>query len=301
MEAIVFDRFGGPEVLRVAEAEVPQPGPGQIRLRVVSAGVNPVDHKIRNGWLAQVFTTTVPSTPGWEAAGVVDAVGEEVAGLAIGDEVFGFTDTGSYAGYALATVVARKPAGLGWDEAAALPVAGETAQRVLDLLGVTAGETVLIHGATGGVGGVAVQLAAARGATVIGTASPANHEYLRSLGAIPVAYGDGLADRVRAVAPRGVDAVFDAAGQGAVQASVALRGGTDRIITIVDAVAAQELGVPFSADGERSAEALAALADLAVAGKLRIEVAETFALADAAKAQDRSATGHVRGKLILHP
>ncbi|GIF41662.1 NADP-dependent oxidoreductase [Actinoplanes xinjiangensis] len=301
MEAIVFDRFGGPEVLRVAEVDVPQPGPGQIRLRVVSAGVNPVDHKIRNGWLAQVFTTTFPATPGWEAAGVVDEVGAGVTGLAAGDEVFGFTDTGSYAGFALATVVARKPAGLGWDEAAALPVAGETAQRILDLLAVEKGETVLLHGAAGGVGGVAVQLAVARGATVIGTASPANHDYLRSLGAIPVAYGDGLADRVRAAAPQGVDAVFDAAGQGALEASVQVRGGTDRIITIADAVGAQRWGVPFSADGERGAEALAALADLAVTGGLRVEVAGTFALAEAGKAQDRSATGHVRGKLILHP
>ncbi|MEU4159449.1 NADP-dependent oxidoreductase [Actinoplanes sp. NPDC026670] len=301
MEAIVFDGFGGPEVLRVAEADVPQPGPGQIRLRVVSAGVNPVDYKIRNGWLAQVFATEFPSTPGWEASGVVDAVGDGVTGLAPGDEVFGFTDTGSYAGYALATIVARKPAGLGWDEAAALPVAGETAQRVLDELAVTDGETVLIHGAAGGVGGVAVQLAVARGATVIGTASAANHEYLRSLGAVPVAYGDGLVDRVRAAAPQGVDAVFDAAGQGALEASVELRGTTGRTVTIADAAAAQQLGVPYSAGGERSAEALAVLADLAVAGKLRVEVAETFALADAGKAQDRSATGHVRGKLLLRP
>jgi NADPH:quinone reductase-like Zn-dependent oxidoreductase len=301
MEAIVFEQFGGPEVLRVAEVDLPQPGPGQIRLRVVSAGVNPVDYKIRNGWLAQVFPTTFPSTPGWEAAGVVDAVGEGVTGLAAGDEVFGFTDAGSYAAYALATVVARKPAGLGWDQAAALPVAGETAQRVLDLLGVKESETVLIHGAAGGVGGVAVQLAVARGATVIGTSSPANHDYLRSLGAIPVAYGDGLADRVRAVAPQGVDAVFDAAGQGALEASVELRGTTDRIVTIADAVTAQQLGVVFSADGERSAEALAVLADLAASGGLRVEVAETFALADAGRAQERSATGHVRGKLLLNP
>ncbi|GIE32803.1 NADPH:quinone reductase [Actinoplanes italicus] len=301
MEAIVFDRFGGPEVLRMTEVGLPEPGPGQVRLRVVSAAVNPVDHKIRNGWLEAVFPTVFPAVPGWEAAGVVDEVGEGVTGLASGDEVFGFTDTGSYAGYALATVVARKPAALSWDEAAALPVAGETAQRVLDLLAVTGGETVLVHGAAGAVGGLAVQLAVARGATVIGTASAANHDHLRSLGVIPVTYGDGLADRVRALAPRGVDAVFDAAGQGAVQVSVELRGTTDRIITIADAVAAQEAGVPFSAGGERTAEALAALADLAVAGRLHVEVADTYPLAEAAKAQEQSATGHTRGKLLLHP
>ncbi|GAA4959263.1 NADP-dependent oxidoreductase [Actinoplanes utahensis] len=297
MEAIVFDRFGGPEVLHVAQAEVPRPGPGQIRLRVRSAGVNPVDYKIRSGWLEQVFPTTFPRILGWEASGVVDAVGADVTGLAAGDEVFGFTDTGAYAEYALATVVARKPAGLGWDEAAALPVAGETAQRVLDLLAVGAGDTLLLHGASGGVGGVAVQLAVARGATVVGTASPANHDHLRSLGAVPVAYGDGLADRVRAVAPRGVGAVFDAAGQGALPVSVELRGGTDRIVTIADGVAARELGVPFSADGPRTAEGLA---ELASAG-LRITVAQTFPLADAGKAHEQLAGGHTRGKILLHP
>ncbi|MEU4625857.1 NADP-dependent oxidoreductase [Actinoplanes sp. NPDC023801] len=301
MEAIVFDRFGGSEVLRVAEADVPRPGPGQVRLRVVSAAVNPVDYKIRNGWLDAFFPTVFPAVPGWEAAGVVDEVGAGVTGLAPGDEVFGFTDTGAYAAFALATVVARKPAGLGWDEAAALPVAGETAQRVLGLLGVTGGETVLVHGAAGGVGGVAVQLAVARGATVIGTASAGNHDYLRSLGAIPVAYGDGLVSRVRAVAPQGVDAVLDAAGHGAVHASVELRGTADRIVTIADAAAAQEAGVPFSANGERTAEALAELAALAVAGRLHIEVADTFPLAEAAKAHDRSEAGHTRGKLLLHP
>ena len=215
MKAIVFDRFGGPEVLRLTDIDLPVPGPGQIRLKVVTAGVNPLDHKIRNGWLEQVFPTTFPAIPGLEAAGVVDQVGDGVTGTAPGDEVFGFTDTGAYAEYVLATVVTGKPAGLSWDAAAALPVAGETAQRVLDLLAVEDGETVLVHAAAGAVGGLAVQLAVARGATVIGTASPVNHDHLRSLGAVPVTYGDGLAERVRAVAPHGVDAVLDAAGQGA--------------------------------------------------------------------------------------
>lgn len=302
MKAIVFERFGGPEVLRLTEVAKPAPGPGQIRLRVVAAGVNPLDHKIRNGWLEQVFPTTFPAIGGLEAAGVVDAIGAGVTDLAVGDEVFGFTDTGAYAEYALATVVARKPAELSWDRAAALPVAGETARRVLDLLAVKAGETVLVHGAAGAVGGVAVQLAVARGATVIGTASPANHEHLRSLGVVPVAYGEGLTGRVREVAPQGVDAVFDAAGQGALPASVELRDGTtDRIITIADAVAAHELGIHFSAHGERTPEGLAEHARLAATGELRIEVAQSFPLADAAGAQTRSATGHTRGKLLLHP
>ncbi|GIF18996.1 NADPH:quinone reductase-like Zn-dependent oxidoreductase [Actinoplanes tereljensis] len=299
MEAIVFDSFGGPDVLRRAQSDPPHPGPGQVRLRVRAAGVNQLDFKIRAGWMQQVFPTVFPAIPGLEAAGVVDEIGPGVTGVAVGDEVFGPTDTGAYAEYALATVVARKPAGLSWADAAALPCAGETAERVLGLLAVGKGETLLVHGAAGAVGGLAVQLAQARGATVIGTASPANHAYLRELGVVPVSYGDGLVARVEALAPQGVDAVFDAAGQGALADSIALRGGTtDRIVTIADPAAA-EFGVSFSATGSPSAEALAELARRAVAGELRVTVAETFPLAEAGRAQERSATGHTRGKLVL--
>jgi NADPH:quinone reductase-like Zn-dependent oxidoreductase len=247
----------------------------------------------------QVFPTTFPATPGLEAAGVVDELGAGVTGLTVGDEVIAFTDTGAYAQYALATVAARKPAGLGWDEAAALPTAGETAQRVLDLLAVKESETLLVHGAAGAVGGLAVQLAMARGATVIGAASPANHEYLRALGVVPVAYGDGLVARVQALAPQGVDAVFDAAGQGALPDSIQLRGGTtERIITIADP-AGPQLGVTFSTGGQGSAEGLAEHARLAAAGTLRVTVAHAYPLAEAGKAQQQSATGHTRGKLVL--
>lgn len=299
MQAIVFDRFGGPEVLRVAEVDTPQPGPGQIRLRVRAAGVNPIDFKIRSGAMQQVFPTTFPAVPGLEAAGVVDEVGPGVTGLSVGDEVIAFTDTGAYARYALATVAARKPAGLSWEAAAALPVAGETSQRVLDLLAVKQGETLLVHGAAGAVGSVAVQLAVAGGATVIGTASPTNHDYLRSLGVLPVAYGDGLVARVRALAPQGVDAVFDAAGRGALPDSIELRGGTtDRIATIADPAAGQ-LGVAFSAGGQGNAEWLAEHARLATAGTLRVAVAHVFPFAEAGRAQEQSATGHTRGKLVL--
>lgn len=299
MKAIIFDRFGGPEVLRLAEVDVPDPGPDQIRLRVRAAGVNQLDFKIRSGAVQQVFATTFPATPGLEAAGVVDQVGAAVTGLRPGDEVIAFTDTGAYAEYALASVAALKPAALGWAEAAALPVAGETALRVLDLLGVAEGEVLLVHGAAGAVGGVAVQLAIARGATVIGTASPANHDYLRSLGVVPVAYGDGLLGRVQAAAPQGVHAVFDAAGQGALADSIKLRGGTtERIVTIADA-GGPSLGVPFSSGGHGSVEQLTELAGLAVQGSLRVAVAQTYPLAEAAQAQERSATGHTRGKLVL--
>jgi len=309
MRAIIYNEFGGPDVLALGHTDKPVPGPGQVRVKVVAAGVNPLDHKRRYGWVEHFYPTTFPAVPGLEFAGVVDAIGDadghgSLSGeaLAVGDEVFGLTSTGSYAEYALAEHVARKPATLSFEAAAALPVAGETAQRVLGTLGLMTGETLLLHGAAGAVGQAAVQLAVASGATVVGTASPANHDFLRALGAVPVAYGAGLADRVRAAAPQGVDAVLDAAGQDALPVSIALRGGTtDRIVTIADMHAADH-GVVFSAGGtppEQVRAIMAAHARLAVEGKLAIPVVETFALADAAKAQELSEAGHVRGKLII--
>ncbi|MGW6749426.1 NADP-dependent oxidoreductase [Streptomyces sp. NPDC055006] len=305
MEAIVFEEFGGPEVLRFKDdVAEPHAGPGHVRVKVAAVGVNPIEYKIRNGWMEQAFPTALPAVPGNEFAGTIDEVGEGVTGLSVGDEVLGWTETGAYAAYALAqaSAVAPRPTGLEPAEAATLPIAGETAQRVLDLLGVRSGETLLIHGAAGAVGSMGVQLAVALGATVIGTASPANHEYLRSIGAVPVAYGGGLVERVRAVAPQGVDAVFDAAGKGALAASVELRGGTpDRVVTIADPDAAR-YNVPFASGGSDRAKAREGLthqAALAANGKLHISIAHTFPLRDAAKAQTLSESGHVRGKLVL--
>lgn len=202
MEAIVYEEFGGPEVLRhTTGVAVPEPGPGEVRVRVAAVGLNPVDWKRRYGWVEEYYPTTFPAVPGLEFAGTVDGLGEGVTGLAVGDEVLGWTKTGAYAEYAIAGIVAPKPAGLSWEAAASLPVAGETAQRVLDLIGVRQGETLFLHGAAGVVGSVGVQLAVAAGITVVGSASESNHAYLRELGAIPVAYGEGLADRVRARPP----------------------------------------------------------------------------------------------------
>ncbi|MFC9615301.1 NADP-dependent oxidoreductase [Streptomyces sp. NPDC056938] len=305
MEAIVFEEFGGPEVLRFKDdVAEPHAGPGQVRVKVAAVGVNPIEYKIRNGWMEQVFPTALPAVPGNEFAGTIDEVGEGVTGLSVGDEVLGWTETGAYAAYALAqaSAVAPRPTGLEPAEAATLPIAGETAQRVLDLLGVRSGETLLIHGAAGAVGSMGVQLAVALGATVIGTASPANHEYLRSIGAVPVAYGGGLVEWVRAVAPQGVDAVFDAAGKGALAASVELRGGTpDRVVTIADPDAAR-YNVTFASGGSdraKAREGLTLQAALAANGKLHISIAHAFPLRDAAKAQTLSESGHVRGKLVL--
>ncbi|MGX1885865.1 NADP-dependent oxidoreductase [Streptomyces sp. NPDC055287] len=304
MEAIVYEKFGGPEVLSGGRVKKPEPGAGQVRVRVVAAGVNPVDYKIRYGWMDEFYPTTLPAVPGLEFAGIVDAVGEGVTHTTVGDEVLGWTTTGAYAQYALAGHIVTKPAGLSWERAASLPVAGETARRVLDQLRVKSGEVLLVHGAAGVVGSVAVQLATAAGVTVVGTASEANHDYLRLLGAVPVRYGNGLAERVRAAAPDGVDAVFDAAGHGVLPMSIELLGGAaDRVVTIADSNAAEH-GVLFSAGGTEPRAIRAGLAEharLAAGGLLDVRIAEVFPLADAARAQQLSEAGHARGKLIIKP
>lgn len=309
MEAIVYEEFGGPEVLRhTTGVAVPEPGPGEVRVRVAAVGVNPVDWKRRYGWVEEFYPTTFPAVPGLEFAGTVDALGEDVTGLAVGDEVLGWTKTGAYAEYAIAGIIAPKPAGLSWEAAASLPVAGETARRVLDLIGVREGETLFLHGAAGVVGSVAVQLAVAAGITVVGSASKANHAYLRELGAIPVAYGDGLAERVRAAAPDGVHAVFDAAGHGVLPVAIELLGGEGtadkRRIATIAATDAAEHGIAFSGvvgDPDAVRAALTAQARQAVEGTLAVRIADTLPLKEAARAQELSESGHVRGKLVLLP
>ncbi|WP_350281302.1 NADP-dependent oxidoreductase [Kribbella sp. HUAS MG21] len=299
MRAVVFEEFGGPEVLEVRDVPEPQAGPGQVRIQVRAAGVNPYDYKVRRG----LTKAKLPQIPGFEVAGVVDQVGDG-AEFAVGDEVVGWSVGGAYAEHAIAGNITRKPAGVSWEQAVSLPVAGETAQRVLDLLDLKSGETILIHGAAGAVGAVAVQLAKAAGLTVVGTASPANHEYLRSVGAVPVEYGDGLVDRVRAAAPQGLDAVFDIAGKGGLRESIELRGGTERIVTIADWETAGALGIQASG-GTGAPELVRAGLDAqlqAVAdGNLSTRIADTFALADAAKAQELSESGHARGKIVVLP
>ena len=301
MKAVVFDTFGDPDVLHVTEVEVPEPGPGQIRIRVRAAGVNPVDSEIRSGAMQAVFPTPLPAILGIDVAGIVDAVGSGVDDLPTGESVVGWADApaGAYAEYALASRVVRKPADLPFADAVTLPTAVEAANRGLGLLGVKAGETVLIHGAAGSVGTIAVQMAVARGATVVGTASEAHQDYVRSLGAIPTGYGDGLVDRVRAVVPH-VDAVLDAAGKGALPDSITLRGGTDRILTLADP-AGPSLGVTFSAGtaADRSTSDLAASVKMAARGELTATVGGTYPLEQAADAQRVSQVGHPPGKLVL--
>jgi len=215
MKAVTFAEYGGPDVLRVADVEEPHPGPGQVRVAVRASSVNPIDWKARSGMLRDVMAVSFPVIDGREAAGVVDEVGTDVSGVAVGDEVFGFAVGGSAAEHAVLDDFARKPPGLSWEAAAALPVAVETSVRVFTVLGgVGEGQTLVVNGAAGGVGVAAVQLARARGARVIGTAGEANHDFLRSLGAEPTTYCDGMVDRIRALAPEGVDLAVDTAGKG---------------------------------------------------------------------------------------
>ncbi|MGW0246794.1 NADP-dependent oxidoreductase [Nocardia goodfellowii] len=299
MRAIAYSEFGGPEVLRVVEAPVPEPAGAEVRVAVRAAGVNPADWKMRSG--ALVFgEPKFPQFPGSEIAGFVDALGPDAHGHAIGDQVFGWARSGGYAEYALSSALARKPEGLDWADAVALPVAVSTAAKVLDMLKVQAGETLLVNGASGAVGSMAVQLARAEGVVVIGTASARNQELVRGLGAIPTTYGDGLADRVRAVAPQGVDAVFDA-GQGGLPAAIELRGSTDRIVTIADPAAAQ-LGVTFASGspGPRPVELAEQVAERVLTGEFRLPApARTFPLEEAVLAQREMEHGHGSGKVVL--
>jgi NADPH:quinone reductase-like Zn-dependent oxidoreductase len=296
MKGIQFSRFGGPEVLELVELDDPHPGEGQVRIAVRAAGVNPIDWKVRSGAMGG----EVPRQTGVEVAGVVDELGDGVTDVAVGDRVFGSV-AGGAAELALSGFYAPIPASLDFVEAAALPVAAETAVRTLDLLGVAEGQTLLINGASGSVGVAATQLARERGARVIGTASPGNHEYVRSFGAEPTAYGEGLVERVRALAPDGVDRALDAAGGGALPALVELTGAPDRVLTIADFPGAEQAGVRFSGGmgAERAWTALRDAGALIEAGRFSVPVAQTFPLAQIAEAHRISETGHPRGKLVL--
>jgi NADPH:quinone reductase-like Zn-dependent oxidoreductase len=299
MKAASFSEFGGPEVLKIVDLPDPHPGPGEIRVAVRAAGINPSDWKARKGEMGG----ELPQTTGREVAGVVDEVGAGVTDVSIGDRVFGFSGGSAGSGAAELAVVsdyAPIPPSLDFAEAAGLPVALETATRSLDALGVRAGKTLLVNGASGGIGSTAVQLAVARGARVIGTASARNHEYLRSLGAEPVSYGEGLIDWVRALAPNGVDLALDIAGSGVLPDLIDLAGGPEHVVTIADFAGAREYGVTFSrGDDGRALHAIADIGELIEAGRFSLLVAQTFPLAQIAAAHRVSEAGHVRGKLVL--
>lgn len=303
MRAMTYDTYGGPEVLRLTDLPLPKVGPGEVLVRVRAAAVNPVDWKLMKGGLDALMDVRFPVVPGWDVAGVVERVGIDVPEYAVGDEVFGYARKdyvhgGTMAQYVTLAVrhLARKPAGLSWPEAAAAPLAGLTAYQVLTRLGLRRGETVLVHNASGGVGSAAVQIAHGLGARVLGSCSAASAARVRALGAEPVAYGAGLAEAVRALAPGGVDVVADFVGGVLdVTRAVLKDGGRHGSIADPGAIAAggQWIWVrPDAAD-------LATLATMLTEGRLRMEVAETFPLEQLAEAYRRSMTGHVHGKIAI--
>ncbi|WP_042370312.1 NADP-dependent oxidoreductase [Streptacidiphilus neutrinimicus] len=299
-KAIVFTEYGTPDVLRLTEVTPPEPGPGQVRIRVRAASVNPLDMKIRSGRMAAAAPAQFPVIPGLDAAGIVDAVGEG-ADAAVGDEVLGSTPGGSYSEYALLDRPVAKPSALSFETAASLVTVGQTAQRVLAQLGVEPGRTLLVHGAGGSVGFVAVQLAVAAGVTVVATAGEHDIERVTALGATAVRYGDGWVERVEAAAPQGVDVVFDTSGAGVLAESVALVGDSAKVITIADMTAAQH-GVRFSAGaGDQSGVSLPELVRLAADGKLTVPIWRTYPLAEAALAQADLEAHHNHGKAVLLP
>ncbi|WP_435241615.1 NADP-dependent oxidoreductase [Streptomyces cucumeris] len=298
--AIAFSEYGAPEVLRPSEVTPPEPGPGQVRIRVRAASVNPLDIKIRSGLMAAAIPARFPVVPGLDAAGVVDAVGEG-AEAAVGDEVLGATVGGSYGEYALLERPVAKPVALSWEVAASLVTVGRTASRVLAQLGVREGRTLLVHGAAGSVGFLAVQLAVARGITVIGTVGEHDVERVTALGATAVRYGDGWAQRVKAAAPQGVDFVLDASGAGVLADSVTLTGDSAHVITIADMSAAQH-GVRFSSGGaDQAGESLSELVRIAADGRLTLPIWRTYPLAEAARAHRDLEARRNRGKVVLLP
>ncbi|MDE9366889.1 NADP-dependent oxidoreductase [Luteipulveratus sp. YIM 133132] len=306
MRAVTYPEYSTDvSTLEVKDLPTPKLGAGSVLIDVRAASVNPVDWKVMAGGLDGMMEAVFPVIPGWDVAGVVSAVGLDTPEYEVGDEVIAYArkDTvhaGTFAEQVAvsAYAVARKPSALSWEQAGGLPLAGGTALRSLDALDVADGQTVLVHAAAGGVGSLAVQIARARGARVIGTASERNHDYLRGLGAEPVTYGDGLADRVRSLAPDGVDAVADFVG-GQLETTLAVLRDGGRHTSVVDGDVLKHGGrlIWVRPDGRETAR----LSELADAGKLTVEVSQTYGLDQVAEAFTASQEGHVRGKVVIVP
>ncbi|MFE3899013.1 NADP-dependent oxidoreductase [Streptomyces sp. NPDC059153] len=305
MKAISYSSYGGADVLEYGERPDPKVGPDTVLVKVRAAAVNPVDWKAREGYLDAGLQAVFPVIPGWDVSGVVVQPGVAVDEFAVGDEVIGyvredFLCRGTFAEYVAAPVrtLARKPLSLSFEEAAGLPLAGLTAYQVLHrTLKIQDGETVLVHAAAGGVGSLAVQIARHAGARVIGTASEPNHEHVRQLGGEPVAYGDGLVDRLRALAPDGVDAAFDTVGGEALRAAAEVLKPEGRLASIAD-------GEVFSYGGRYAfvrpdAKDLAHLAELAEQGIVTVHVDRVFPLERAADAYRLNEQGRTRGKIVV--
>jgi NADPH:quinone reductase-like Zn-dependent oxidoreductase len=304
MKAVRFDEYGELDVLKVIEVPTPEPGPGQALIAVKAAGINPGEAKIRAGLLHDRFPATFPSGEGSDLAGTVAAIGRGVVGIAGDQEVIGYTDSrASHAQYVIVEAgnLTPKPAEVSWEVAGALFVAGATAFAAVRAVSLAAGDTVVVAGATGGVGSIAVQLAQLAGATVIGIASRAHRDWLERRGVIPVEYGDGVTDRIRQAADH-VDAFIDTVGKDYVRIALGLGVAPARIDTIVNFAAVAELGV--QAQGNAAGASAAVLADLAgliVTGRLEVPIAARFPLADVSEAYRMLERGGLLGKIVLIP
>ena len=304
-KAVRYDQYGGTDVLRVAEVDRPAPGRGQVLVKVKAAGINPGEAKIRAGALAERWPSTFPSGQGSDLAGVVAETGEDAGDVAVGDEVIGFTDNrASHAEFVLVEAgdLVPRPAGVPWEAAGALFVAGTTAYAAVRAVNAGPDDTLVVAGAAGGVGSIAVQLAANAGARVIGLASEANHRWLADHGVTPVAYGEGVAERIRAASAGRVDAFIDTVGTGYVELALELGVRPDRIDTIADFAAPAKYGVKLEgSSAAASAGALGELAAMIDKGQLEIPIAGVYALSDVQAAFQELAQGHTRGKIVLKP
>lgn len=305
MRAVRFDHYGDVDVLEVLEVPDPVPGDGQVLVRMKAAAINPGEAMIRNGALEARWPATFPSGEGSDIAGVVEAVGPGVDAVAVGDEVIGFTD--NRASHAELVIIegghlTHRPATVPWDVAGSLFVAGTTAWAAVRAVAASSGDVVVVSGAAGGVGVIAVQLARNAGATVLALASAHHHAWLRDHGAVPLEYGDGVADRVREAADGRVDALIDTFGDGYVDLGIQLGVAPARINTIVDWEAAARHGA--RTDGSAAAanaDVLAALVQLIADGRLEVPIAATYPLARVRDAYRELEQRHTLGKIVLHP
>lgn len=300
MRAARFAAFGGPEVLAIEDVSVPEPRPGEVRVRVKAAAIQPFDARARSGRIPLPPGIALPVTTGNEFAGVVDTLGEGVSGVSTGDPVVGRRAFGCVAQYLVvpASDIAVKPANLTFAEAATLGGTAQTADTAIETLDIGPGDVLLIHGAAGGVGTFATQLALLRGATVIGTASSANQDYLSKIGAVPLVYGPGLAERISDAALRGVTAVLDCAGGPALDLSLTLGVPLARISSVGDLGRVKELGIR-GVEGVRDGKRLAKLLALAAEGKLAATVRKTFPMEEIVAAHHELDSGHGRGKIVI--
>lgn len=298
MKAVEFNEYGGPDVLRLVEVDMPRPGSGEIRIKVHAAGVNPSDWKRREGQYRAFEEIDFPAGLGVEGSGIVTEVGPGVTDVAIGDAVFGFGNA-MMAEQAIMTHWARKPDVISFEVAAGLPVISDTATRALDQVGIQENQTLLVSGAAGGVGTAILQLAGLRGITVIGTASAGKQKYLASLDAIPTTYGEGLAERVRALAPFGVDAAIDVAGSGIIPELITIVGDASHVLSVAD-FSAEEYGAKFShGPPVDPARLFTTMAQLCESGAFTLHIERTFSLDQVRQAQETSQSGSVTGKLVV--